>query len=213
METPFLAIGILVFISGCIGAAVASCIPYRMIDEINERSPADQQIDGFLRISDAMWRRHRELFPDSRKRNMMSLTGIAGLAMMLAGLCLVAAYSSLHELNRNRVVAPRQQETTGTVTAGPLGRHSYSYTFTVGEASYSDWGSIRGPEPTIGQEVLVYYDPQDPTVSALTPFEYSSKERTADLVIGIVILISVATLISVSLIVARGGSKQHPEGR
>jgi hypothetical protein len=156
-----------------------------------------------------VWRRHRELFPDSPKRRLMNVAAVASVLLMFAGVGLVLDYSSVHELNRNQAVAPRQQTIPGTLTAGPTGRNSYSYTFSVAGVSYTDWGSVLGPEPRIGQEVLVYYDPQDPTVSALARFEYSSTQRARDLVIGIAILISVATLIPVSLIVASGGSKRR----
>src|SRR5215467_4660557 len=64
METLFLVSGILVFGSGCLSAALASSLESRLIDEINERSPADQQVDSF-RLTEALLRRHRELCPDS----------------------------------------------------------------------------------------------------------------------------------------------------
>jgi hypothetical protein len=203
METLFLVSGIMVFLSGCLSAGFASSIPYRLIDEINERSPEDQQIGTFPRISEVVWRRHRELFPGSPKRRQMNVAAVAGVVMMFAGICLLLDYSSLHDINRSRDVAPRQQAIAGTLTAGPVGRNSYSYTFIVASVSYNDWGSVYGSEPKIGQEVLVYYDPRDPTVNALARFEYSSRRRAWDIGLGLFAILFVAVGILVSLLIAR----------
>src|SRR5262249_11826141 len=210
METAFLISGIIAFGCGCLLAAFASVAPYSLIDEINERSPADRQIDGFPRISEAMWRRHGELLPGSPKRRLMGLAGVLAVAMMLAGLGLLLDYSSLHELSRNRVVAPRQQATTGTVTAGTVGRASYSYTFTVDDVSYSDWGSIPGSETKAGQQVTVYYDPENPAVNALVRFEYSVGLRSWDVGVGILANLFIATGIVISIFIARSWRRPSP---
>ena len=134
----------------------------------------------------------------------MSAAAVAAVLMMLAGVCLVLDYGSLHELNRNRAVAPRQQSTTGTVTGGPAGRNSYSYTFAVGGTSYSDWGAISGPGANVGQQVVVYYDPLAPTVNGLDRFEYSSRRFEWDIGFGLSILSLVAVAIAVSVVFAKG---------
>jgi len=191
METTFLIFGCVGFGAGCLLLILASCIPYRLVDEINERSPADQQVDTF-HITATILRRHQQLCPDSSNRRLMNATMIAGVLMMCAGASLLLDYGSLHDLNRNEVVAPRQQSIAGTLTAGPASRNSYGYTFNVRDHSYSGWGLLYGPERKTGQEVVIYYDPNDPTVSGLSPFEYSSGQRAWDVGIGLAIVLLVA---------------------
>jgi hypothetical protein len=202
METVFLVAGSLVFLAGVLTAGFASCLTSRLIDEINERSPADQQVDT-LRVTEAILRRHQQLCPDSVIRRQINIAVGVGVLTMFGGIGLFLDYSGLHDQNRNRAVAPRQQTIMGSLTAGPVGRDGYRYAFTVSDTEYSDWGTMQGPEPKIGQPVLVYYDPENPAVSALTRFEYSNRQRAWDLVLGFVILLFVTVLIPVCMIVAR----------
>ena len=201
MDTLFLVTGTLVFISGCLIAGLASRLTSRLIDEINERSPADQQVDTF-RVTEAILRRHQQLFPKSLTRRRKNIAALGGVLMMIAGVSLLLDYSSLHDLNRNQVVAPRQQTTTGSLTAGPVGRNSYRYTFMVGDTEYSEWGTLEGPERKIGQEVLVYYDPQNPAVNALVRFEYSPGQRAWDTGLGLSVILIIAGLSFVSILFA-----------
>jgi hypothetical protein len=186
METVFLVSGCLSFGSGCLFAVLASCIPYRLVDEINDRSTADQKVDTF-HITETILRRHQQLYPGSPTRRLMNAAMISAVLMMGAGVCLLLDYSSLHDLNRSQVIAPRQQSTIGTLTGGPAGRDSYGYSFSVGDGSYDGWGPVYGHDTKIGQQVRVYYDPNDPTVNALARFEYSRAKRDWSLGIGIVI--------------------------
>src|SRR5262245_20465287 len=201
METLFLVAGGLVFLAGALTTGFASCLTSRLIDEINERSPADQQLDTF-RVTEAILRRHQQLCPDSLTRRRKNIAALVGVLMMIAGVGLLLDYSSLHDLNRNHVVTPRQQTITGSLTAGPVGRNSYRYTFTVGDTEDSEWGTLGGPERKIGQQVLVYYDPQKPAVNALTRFEHSPGQRACDIGLGLMIILFVATLSFVSILFA-----------
>src|SRR5262249_49130606 len=135
----------------------------------------------------------------------------AGVLTMFAGIGLLLDYSSLSDVNRNRVVAPRQQTAMGSLTAGPVGRNSYRYDFRVSDKEYSDWGTMQGPEPKIGQPVLVYYDPENPGINALARFEYSNSQRALDVVLGIVILSFITVLIPVCMIGARMRRNRSPE--
>jgi hypothetical protein len=198
MDTIFLVFGCVAFGSGCLLAILANCIPSKLIDEINEKSPPDQQV-GTFRITETILRRHQQLYPHSSNRRLMNAAMISAVLMWGAGVCLLLDYSSLHDLNRDEVVAPRQLSTIGTLTGGPAGRNSYGYTFSLGEASYNGWGSVYGPDPKIGQQFRVYYDPSDPSVNALAPFEYSSRQRAWDIAIGLLTTFVVAAVSAVSI--------------
>ena len=78
----------------------------------------------------------------------------------------------------DRTIATRQQTTYGTITAHQPANHSrYGYAFTVGKATYHGWEIPQKREYSIGEHVLVYYDPTDPTKNALTDFsELSARE-------------------------------------
>src|SRR5262249_7655125 len=209
METLFLVAGGLVFLAGALTTGFASCLTSRLIDEINERSPTDQQLDTF-RVTEAILRRHQQLFPDSLTRRRKNIAALVGVLMMIASVGLLLDYASLHDLNRNQIVAPRQQTITGSLTAGPVGRNSYRYTFMVGDTEYSEWGTLEGPERKIGQEVLVYYDPQNPAVNALVRFEYSAGQRAWDIGVGISVLVFIAALSFVSILVATKARRRPP---
>src|SRR5215469_2704805 len=127
METAFLIFGCVGFGAGCLLLILASCIPYRLVDEINERSPADQRLDTF-RLTETILRRHEELCPDSSNRRLMNTAMISGILMCAASIGLLLDYSSLHDLSRNQAIGPRQQSIAGTLTAGPIARNTYNYT-------------------------------------------------------------------------------------
>ena len=192
METILLVFGCVSFGSGVLLGVLGSSIPHRLIDEINERSPADQQVDTF-RLTENILRRHEQVCPDSSNRRLMNAAMISGILMWAAGIGLLLTYNSLHDMNRNQVLGPRQRSIAGTLSAGPISRNTYNYTFSVGANSYSGWGSMYGPEPKIGQQVVIYYDPDDPTVNALGPFEFSARERAWKVGIGLSLVLFVIT--------------------
>ena len=182
-----------------------------MIDEIYERSPADQQIGLFRRSWWRDLRRHQELYPDSPKRREMIVAIIGGALMMFAGVCLLLDWNSLCELNRSRVVAPRQQAVRVTLADGePAGHNTYRYryVFSLGGSSY-EGSEYSAPEsPTrIGQQITVYYDPIDPRVNSPKPFEYSGRqriERAWNYAVGLNLILFLLVETFVSILIARG---------
>ena len=53
--------------------------------------------------------------------------------------------------------------------------NQYGYKFEVDNKSYTGWQSPKDNELAIGMEVIVYYDPDNPSKNALTDFhEFSS---------------------------------------
>lgn len=71
----------------------------------------------------------------------------------------------------DRAIAQRQLTTEGTVTTHEPANHDrYGYTFNVSGKPYSGWESPRHGKLIVGQQVLVYYDPNNPRKSALISF-------------------------------------------
>ena len=84
---------------------------------------------------------------------------------------MIGAALGIYGWHRGRVIAQRQQTTSGTiVTHEPANHNRYGYNFSVSDKPYSGWYSPGHNEPTIGQRVTVYYDPIDPNTSALDDF-------------------------------------------
>jgi hypothetical protein len=86
-------------------------------------------------------------------------------------LCVYGWYSA-------RVVAQREQTTSGTVVSHEPANHDrYGYNFNVNQKAYSGWQIPHGDDQfKIGQVVTVHYDPLDPNDSALVDYnELSSR--------------------------------------
>jgi hypothetical protein len=78
----------------------------------------------------------------------------------------------VHEASLDRAVAKREQTTPGVVTAHePANHNRYSYGFSVGGNAYTGWQIPRNDELQVGKRVIVYYDPSDPNINALTDFD------------------------------------------
>ena len=90
---------------------------------------------------------------------------IAAPFMIGAVLCIYGWYS-------DRVVARRQQTTSGTIIVHEPANHDrYGYTFNVNQKTYSGWQVPYDDEQfTVGQVVTVHYDPLDPNNSALVDY-------------------------------------------
>src|SRR5215471_8314795 len=68
-------------------------------------------------------------------------------------------------------IAGRQQTTSGLVTADePANHNRYGYKFDVNGRIYTGWQSPGNDQLAIGKQVIVFYDPQNPSRSALTDF-------------------------------------------
>ena len=68
-------------------------------------------------------------------------------------------------------IARRQQTTSGIVTAHePANHNQYSYKFEVDGKAYTGWQSPKDNELAIGKQVIVFYDPQNPSRNSLTDF-------------------------------------------
>jgi hypothetical protein len=83
----------------------------------------------------------------------------------------LGAIFGLYRWGVNSSVAARERTVSGVITAhDPRNHDRYGYTFIVDGKSYRGWEIPEHAEPIMGQQVIVYYDPVDPTLSALTDF-------------------------------------------
>jgi Protein of unknown function (DUF3592) len=77
----------------------------------------------------------------------------------------------IHGWKVDKEIAARQQTTQGVITAHePANHNRYGYTFFVNGKIFNGWESPMKRELSVGQDVTVYYDPQDPNKNALTDF-------------------------------------------
>jgi hypothetical protein len=77
----------------------------------------------------------------------------------------------IHEWRTDSQIAGRQQTASGIVTAyEPSNHNQYGYKFEVDGKSYTGWESPKRRELAIGRQVIVFYDPQNPSRNALTDF-------------------------------------------
>jgi len=81
----------------------------------------------------------------------------------------------IQESTRESQIAERQQTTSGIVTAHEPSNHNrYGYRFEVAGRAYTGWQIPKDEELAIGKQVIVFYDPQNPSRNALTDFHESS---------------------------------------
>ena len=77
----------------------------------------------------------------------------------------------IYEWRTDGQIASRQERVSGTVTAHePANHNRYRYEFKVDGKSYTGWENPKGSELAIGKQVIVFYDPQNPSRNALTDF-------------------------------------------
>ncbi|MGA3372847.1 MAG: DUF3592 domain-containing protein [Terracidiphilus sp.] len=91
-------------------------------------------------------------------------------ALYIAFPWMIGLVFSLYCIVRNEAVAVRERTTYGIIRKHePANHNSFGYEFSVNGKIYTGW-QIPATEYEIGQSVLVYYDPHDPTTSSLYSF-------------------------------------------
>jgi len=77
----------------------------------------------------------------------------------------------VYEWNVDRGIATREQTTQGVITAHePANYNRFGYVFSVNGKTFTGWESPGKDGLDIGKQVLVYYDPLNPSKNALTEF-------------------------------------------
>jgi hypothetical protein len=78
----------------------------------------------------------------------------------------------IHQCKVDLGIAARERTTQGVINAHePANHNRYGYVFSVNGKSFSGWESPGKEGLEIGRQVLVYYDPIDPSKNALTEFQ------------------------------------------
>jgi hypothetical protein len=92
--------------------------------------------------------------------------------LLIAAPLTIGATFCIYGWYADRVVARRQQTTSGTIVAHePANHDKYGYTFSVNQQTYSGWQMPYDDQQfTVGQVVTVHYDPLDPNNSALVDY-------------------------------------------
>ena len=112
----------------------------------------------------------------------------------------------------DRVVARREQTTSGTIVAHEPANHDrYGYTFSVNNQTYSGWQIPRdGDQFAIGQVVTVHYDPLNPNNSALVDFHELSYRAFAPVPLLVAVILYLALLMFERRRVARRSTSSIP---
>jgi hypothetical protein len=117
----------------------------------------------------------------SRNKWIQSFVSFLGLTVLSAGY----AISNYYHAKGDAEIAPREQSAMGVITAKIGGRESSVYfrfpygsdhIFPYHELYYDDSES-GGNGFNVGQQVRVYFDPNNPWKGSLSDFQVSSKRR------------------------------------
>ena len=113
--------------------------------------------------------------------------------LIIAAPLIIGVTFFTHGWYADRVVARREQTTSGTIVADePAKRDRYGYTFSVNNQTYSGWQMPYDDDQfTVGQVVTVHYDPLDPTNSALVDYYELSDRASAPvpLLVGVILFL------------------------
>lgn len=109
-------------------------------------------IEGLSSRNNRYWK------PPSWRNIFITLPWVIGLIFSICGFV------------SDRAIAGRERMTHGIIrTHEPANHDRFGYEFSVNEKRYNGW-QIPSREFEIGQQVLVYYDPHDPTTNSLDSF-------------------------------------------
>jgi hypothetical protein len=115
--------------------------------------PVENAIDGMVARTGRAWYR------PSWWNLLVALPWALGLAFLIQA-----------SITENQI-AGRQQTTSGIVTAHEPSNHNrYGYRFEVNGRAFTGWQSPKDEEFAIGRQVIVFYDPLNPSRNALTDF-------------------------------------------
>jgi hypothetical protein len=137
-------------------------------------------------INELTSRTARAWSPPSWWNLLIALPWIIGLVFLIS--------SSVSD----QAIASREQTTYGIIrTHEPENHNRFGYQFSVNGKPFTGW-QIPMRDFTIGQRVLVYYDPLDPTKSSLDSFA-----GTTDRILGPAFFCAVGTTAVVVIIFVR----------
>lgn len=90
----------------------------------------------------------------------------------------LGAAFSIAASHREAVVANREQNTTCLITAHETSNHNqYRYSFTVSGRQYSGISQSPTDGVAVGEQMKVYFDPQNPSTNSLEGFSAASQRE------------------------------------
>jgi hypothetical protein len=139
----------------------------------------------------------------SRARNRPSWWNLLVALPWVLGLAFL-----IQESRTASQIAGRQQTTSGIVTAHePANHNRYGYKFEVDGKAYAGWQSPKDNELAIGKQVIVFYDPQNPSRNSLTDFHDLSTSSLGP----VPMLLFGIGAVAVFILYRRSRSKTTPE--
>ena len=111
--------------------------------------------------------------------------------LIIAALLIIGVTFFTYGWYADRVVARREQTTSGTIVAHEPSNHDrYGYTFSVNNQTYSGWQVPYDRDQfAVGQVVTVHYDPLNPSNSALVEYHELSYRALAPVPLLIAIIL------------------------
>lgn len=90
--------------------------------------------------------------------------------IVLLGIC-------VFQWRANEAISSRQQNTAGVITSCPPSSHnSYEYTFSVANVEYNGVSNTLDRRASVGDHVIVYFDPDAPHNNSLGSFSTVSRK-------------------------------------
>ena len=132
--------------------------------------------------------------------------------LLIAAPLIIGVTFFTYEWYADRVVARREQTTSGTIVAHEPANHDrYGYTFSVNNQTYSGWQvPHNGDQFAIGQVVTVHYDPLNPNNSALVDFDELSYRALAPVPLLVAVILFLVLFIFKRCRVSRRSTSSIP---
>jgi hypothetical protein len=123
-----------------------------------------------------------QLFDDTEQRARRTWANPSWWFLFVVLPWTIGAIFCVHEWIVDRRVASREQTTQGIITVHEPSNHNrYGYVFSVNGKAFTGWESPRIDKLEIGKQVVVYYDPLNPSKNALTEFRELGMENLGPL--------------------------------
>ena len=132
--------------------------------------------------------------------------------LIIAALLIIGVTFFTYGWYADRVVARREQTTSGTIVAHEPSNHDrYGYTFSVNNQTYSGWQVPYDRDQfAVGQVVTVHYDPLDPNNSALVDFDELSYRAAAPVPLMVAVILFLALFMYERRRVVRRSTGSNP---
>ena len=114
-------------------------------------------------------------------------------SMIITIPCVIGLLFTAHDMTKDNSAAKRQQTSHGVVTSYEPSSHNLcGYTFSVHGKQYKGEASAPTNNVTVGDQVRVYFDSQEPTNNSLEDFSARSQRHQsfAYILIGLIAVVA-----------------------